>query len=189
MDEGINNPNKLAGILTGNTSKDNINISTIIYTANLIERKGSKSEKIAEFTNRILDILEAQCSTFIEYKGGDVGNTNIYEAKIQNIPEWVKTPRLNMKIVQRVINNKEGEFLIDWDNPTALDTLTDEPIWQSVLVLPMIENGLVLGLIYLSVPLKEKEFTTEDYNLGNLLVNIFAGALNSYYRDSIYRRE
>ena len=180
MDEGINNPNKLTGILTGNTSKDNINISTIVYTADLIEGKASKSEKIAEFTNRILDVLEAQFSTFIEFKGGDLENAYLYETKIQNIPEWVKTPKLNLEVIERVIKKKKGEFLIDWDNSTAQYALSDEPIWQSIMVLPVIENGLVLGIIYLSVPLKEKEFTTEDYNLGNLLVNIFAGALNSY---------
>lgn len=179
MEEGTKNLNKLAGILTGNINKDNVNISAVINVAELIENKISKSEKIAEFTNIILGVVEAEYSTFIEFQNGDRYDAPLYKTKIRNLAEWVKTPRLNMDIIQRVVENKKGEFLIDWDDSTAQDPFTEEPIWQSLLVLPLIKNGIVLGLIYLSVPLKEKEFNIEDFNLGNLLSNIFTAVLDT----------
>ena len=174
MDEGINSLNKLAGILTGNINKDNVNISAIINTIELIDSRLSESEKTDEFTNMILDVLEAQYCTFIKCQYCDLENVYIYKTRIRNIPEWVETPKLNMDIVKRVIISKKGEFLVDWDDLGTQESITEEPIWQSILVLPLIKNDTVWGLIYLSVPLKEKEFTFEDFNLGNLLSKIFA---------------
>ncbi|MDR7870668.1 MAG: diguanylate cyclase [Tissierellaceae bacterium] len=177
MGEGSNNQNKLAGILTGNINKDNVNISAVINTVELIQSKNSESEKIAEFTSRMLEVLEAQYSTFIKCQYNDMEHPYLYKTKIRNIPEWVNTPKLNMEIINRVITNEKGEFLVDWDNSEYLDPITEEPVWQSILVIPLIRNDIVLGLMYLSAPFKEKEFTFDDYNLGNLLSNIFAAGL------------
>lgn len=174
MSEGTNNHDNLAGILTGNINKDNVNISAVINTVALIDNKLSKVEKISEFTKKILELLEAQYATFIEIQ--DSGY--IHNTKVRNNQAWVKTPKLNNNIISRAIQNKKGEFLIDWDNIELLDPITEEPQWQSVLVLPLIMNGFVLGIIYLSVPLKEKEFTFEDLNLGGLLTKIFATTLS-----------
>ena len=175
MGESINNQDKLAGILTGNTNRDNVNISAVINTAALIESKSEETEKIYEFTNRILEVLEAQYATFIKYQED---HSFLYKTKIRIAPDWVRTPKLNKDIINRVVKNKKGEFLVDWDNSEILDPITGEPQWQSVLVLPLIKNGAVLGLIYLSVPIKEKEFSFEDFNLGNLLSSIFVAVLS-----------
>ena len=174
MDQTTNNRDKLAGILTGNTNKDNVNISTVIDIAGLIENKLDENEKIYRFTKRLIDIFEAQYGTFIKYKDG---NISFIKTKIRNVEDWVKAPRLNNDIIHRVIENRKGAFLVDWDNIDLTDSITGEPQWQSVLVLPLIKNAIVLGIIYLTVPMKEKEFTFEEFNLGNLLTSIFTAAL------------
>ncbi|NLY46302.1 MAG: diguanylate cyclase [Tissierella sp.] len=175
MGEGSNNRDKLAGILTGNTNKDNMNISNVINTVALIEKDLDENKKIYEFTKRVLEILEAQYATFIKYQQG---KENIIKTRVRNVKDWVKTPKLNDDIIDKVVANKKGEFLVDWDNVELIDPITEEPQWQSVLVLPLIKNNVVLGVIYLSVPIKEKEFTFEDFNLGSLLSNIFTAALS-----------
>jgi len=83
-----------------------------------------------------------------------------------------------MGIIDRAIKNKKGQYLVDWDNMDILDPITGEPQWQSILVIPLIRDKLVMGLVYLSVPLREKEFNFEDYNLGRLLTNIFAAVIS-----------
>ncbi len=177
MGEGTNIQDKLAGIISGNINKDNRNITAVIDILDLVESEEDEFEKIAKFTDYMLDLLEAQYATFIKYNQDSKEYDHLYEAKIRNIGEWVKTPRINANIIDRVIHTKKGEFFTDWDSLDNLDPFTQEPILQSVLILPSIKNGQIVGLIYLSVPLKEKEFTFEDFNFGNLLSKIFTLAI------------
>ena len=72
---------------------------------------------------------------------------------------------------------KKGEFLIDWDNIDYIDSLSGLPNWQSVMVLPMIKNDEVNGIVYISTPLKNKEFDFNSFNLIKNFVSIFSAIL------------
>lgn len=175
LDENTSDENELVGILTGNINRDNANLSAVIKTASLVEKSANDDQKIHEFISLILESLEGQYATLIRLREGDYP---IYMTQIRKSKNWVKTPKLNKEFIDRVISNKKGEFFIDWDNTDTLDPITGEPQWQSVLILPLIRGEEVQGLIYLSVPLIEKEFSLEDLNLGRLLTNIFAANLS-----------
>jgi hypothetical protein len=45
------------------------------------------------------------------------------------------------------------------------------------MVLPMIKDEDVKGILYISAPLKNKEFDFNSFNLAKSLVNIFTGIL------------
>ena len=46
------------------------------------------------------------------------------------------------------------------------------PDWKSVCITPIICNGEILAVLYLSVSVNKKEFTCNDYNLLNCFAEI-----------------
>ena len=62
---------------------------------------------------------------------------------------------------------------LDWH-----DELNDDfiiPDWDSVLIVPVVKKESVKGILYITVPLKEKEFNQEILNVINVFANIFSG--------------
>ena len=57
------------------------------------------------------------------------------------------------------------------------DLVTGMPNWNSVLVIPIIKCGVVCGILYLTVPVKVKEFKLEDLNFTNMLGQLLVGML------------
>ena len=90
---------------------------------------------------------------------------------------WVDTPLLNQIVINRVIEGKKGDFLIDWDNVDIVDNLSGLPNWQSIIVLPLIKGEEIKGVLYISTFLKNKEFNFNNYNLSKNFANIFASIL------------
>lgn len=51
------------------------------------------------------------------------------------------------------------------------------PNWQSVMAIPLVVNNNVKAVGYMTVPIKEKEFDYNSYNLAKILWDIFAFSL------------
>ena len=175
MDNTSNRVDKLAGILTGNTDEDNRNILALIDVIELIKDKSSLEDKIFIFLGRLLETIDAEDATLLVIK--NKGKSQKYFSRTRFSDEWIKTPPINDIIINRVIEMKKGEFLIDWDNIDYVDSLSGLPNWQSIMVLPMIKNDEVNGIIYISTPLKNKEFDFNSFNLTKNFVNIFSAIL------------
>ncbi len=90
---------------------------------------------------------------------------------------WAKVKGFSEGIIENVIKDKLGTCTIDWDCIIDYDLVTGMPNWNSALVVPIIKSGVVKGVLYLTVPIKVKEFKFEDLNfvntLGQLLVGMF----------------
>jgi len=86
---------------------------------------------------------------------------------------WGEIPFIDMDIVQRAIDTKRGTFLIDWENVENVDLILNSPNWQSIIVFPMESRGEVQSIIYMTVPLKEKEFDYNSYNMVKVLGGVF----------------
>ena len=91
--------------------------------------------------------------------------------------DWITNLNINENIIKRVISNLEGEYLIDWENIKDKDILTGNPNWQSIIAVPLIFNGNIKGIIYISVPIKEKEFDYKCYNYINIIGDIIASII------------
>ena len=78
-----------------------------------------------------------------------------------------------MNLINEVYNSKTGLCTIDWHDKSK-DYL-HVPDWDSLLFAPIIKKDLVQGILYLSVPLKEREFNQETMNVINMFANIFSG--------------
>lgn len=174
MDNTANRVDKLAGILTGNTEEDNRNILALMDIIELIKDKSPRYEKTAVFLDRLLDTIDAECATMIFISGE---KTREYLSRSRLNESLTKTPSLNNKIISKVIERKKGEFLIDWENLDNVDSLSGLPNWQSIIVLPLIKNEEVRGVLYITTPLKNKEFDFNSFNLSKNFANIFAAII------------
>lgn len=171
----LNRMDRLAGIITGNTVQDQRNALALTEVVDLIKKDMDYAGKIYNFLGRILETVDANYSILIVLDEKNNGN-KIYARK-RFEPNWIRKPDFNRNIVNRVILNKKGEFLIDWETISDIDVISGTPNWQSIIVVPLIIKGMVKGIAYLSVPIKEKEFDYNNYNLINTICSIFAALI------------
>lgn len=172
LSNSLNRVDRLAGIISGNINTDQRNILAILDVINIVKDDISKEERIYSFLGSVIKTVEAKNCSFIELNNNkEISDTY---ARTKKNKEWVKNPSINKEIVNRVINNKKGEFLIDWENTNEIDIVLNVPNWQSVIAIPLIINREVIGVGYVTVPIKEKEFDYNSYNLVKILWDIFS---------------
>lgn len=90
---------------------------------------------------------------------------------------WTQVKGYSEGIIESVIIDKQGICMIDWDSIIDYDLVTGMPNWNSVLVVPIIKSGIVRGILYLTVPIKVKEFKFDDLNFVNTLGQLLVGIL------------
>lgn len=173
--ERIEEVDRLAGIYTGDSVQDSKNMSAILDVVELIQGNKSKREKTSRLLEILIDILE--CEYIAIFKVEDT-TFNILESRIRSKRELEKDYKINKEVIKRVIDNRKGEFLIDWDNVIEFEDSGNIPIWRSIMVVPLIKKGKIKKLIYTSVPLKEGEFNFQDLNFSKLLLSIFIESLD-----------
>lgn len=169
-----NRLDKLAGIVTGNIVQDQRNALAMVEIINLLKEDVSREKKIHRFLGRIIEIIEGEQG--ILFTVNDKKIDRIY-ARQRFLDTWIKQPRYNKKIILRTIVDKNGEFLIDWEDIRDIDIITGKPNWQSLIVVPLIYNGMVKGVLQISVPIKEKEFDYNSYNFVNNIGNVIAAMI------------
>ena len=172
----LNRVDRLAGILSGNINSDERNLLAILEVINIAKDINNRKKKIFEFLGRITETMEAESCSLIEIDK-DQNISQIY-SRSRLKQEWVKNPYINVEIVRRVIKNVKGEFLIDWENEYEKDIVLNTPNWHSVMAIPLVVNNRIKGVGYMTVPIKEKEFDYNSYNLAKMLWDLFA---LSYY--------
>lgn len=175
MSGTYNRIDKLAGVLTGNTNLDNRNLLTIQDMVELSIEQKSFKEKTYLFLGRTLDTIDGEYATLLLID--DEGNAIPYGSRIRLNSQWVKTPIINMEKINDIIERKIGDFLIDWDGIESISPITGVPNWQSVMIIPLTKQNVVKGILYISVPLDEKEFEFNSFNLTKFLCNIYASNL------------
>lgn len=173
MDGVFKRVDKLAGLLAGTSEIDNKNILGIVNIVQLIKEKSDLKNKIYKYLGELLNIIDSETATIIILDK----NEKKYYSRIRSHEEFVDIPVLNDKIIDRAIKDKKDEFLIDWDNLVDVDPDSGIPNWKSVIVVPMIKNGEVMGLTYLSTSLNKKEFDFQVLNLAKNCAGIFVAVL------------
>ncbi len=166
---------KLVGIVSGNTVQDIRNVLALVEIIDLIKEKFNRKEKIYRILGRLIEIIEGKKATlFLLNNQKEIDD--IYSRQIF-VEDWVNETNYNKKIIQRVIVNKVGEYLIDWEYVENIDILTGTPNWQSLIIVPLICKGYVKGVLQISVPIKEKEFDYSSYNFVNTAGDIIAAII------------
>lgn len=175
MGYSFNRTDKLAGVLTGNTSIDNRNLLVTLDMIDLGISSMSFKDKVFLLLGRTLDTIDGEYATLLLID--DNGHPKPYGSRKRLNSQWINTPILNMDKINEVIKNKQKLYLIDWDNTQNISPLTGVPNWQSIMVIPLIKQDILKGIMYISVPLDEIEFDFDSSNLTKLLCNIFSSNL------------
>lgn len=165
--------NRINRIFQSNYTKDD-NLKLVTRDImEVIKINSNIQEKIYYFLSRIIQITESEyASIFIiqNNKISKVYNKKRYEQGICNIKDF------NWDLIKESINNNSDLCLIDWNN-IYINESFGIPDWKSLCITPLIFNGNIVALIYISISVNEKEFTKEDLNLikyfGQLSISLF----------------
>lgn len=174
----LNRGDRLAGILTGNANKDQKNILAILDVIQIANENINYTEKVFAFLGRVIEVLEAEKCALIEFDDSNKKIVNSYARSRLNL-RWVEPDFINENIVEKILHKGEGEFLIDWESISEKNLNLNMPDWQSVIAIPLISNNQIKALVYITVPIKEKEFDYNNYNLAKALCDIFSTILET----------
>lgn len=170
----VKSTNKLSGIVSGNAVQDSRNVLAMVELIEIIKAEGDLETKIYNALGRIIETTEAQNGMFFMVKEDKI--TEKFGRRIFK-ENWTAVKGYSEGILESVIIDKQGKCIIDWDSIVDYDLVTGMPNWNSVLVVPIIKSGVVRGILYLTVPIKVKEFKFEDLNFVNTLGQLLVGML------------
>lgn len=166
--------NKLSGIVSGNMVQDSRNVLVIVDIIELIKQNVNLKNKIYSILGRIIEITESEYGWFLTIENDEI--KDVYSRKIFS-EAWMDNNNFNKEIVSTVITKKQGVYLTDWDESENNDLLSEMPEWNSVIAVPLIKNDYLKGILYLSVPVKKKEFKFDEFNFVNTLGELTAAIL------------
>ncbi|MGN0144316.1 MAG: tetratricopeptide repeat-containing diguanylate cyclase, partial [Clostridium sp.] len=164
----FNSLNELSGVITKNNAKDYNFISVIKEITSIVKNKEDKEVKMYNFILKIMQVIECDNVTLFIIKNGKVVNIL---SKYRFTDGWSKNERFNLELVNKTIISKKGCYKIDWNNIYKQGDY-GIPDWKSICITPIICDGQILALIYVSVSVNKKEFTAVDLNQLNFLAEI-----------------
>jgi diguanylate cyclase (GGDEF)-like protein len=165
---------KLAGIISGNTTQDHRNVQVIVEIIEFLKERKPFQEKIFEILGRLIEITEAKQGTLVRLDKDKI--INMYSRERYK-EYWVHDGKINEKILSNVLEKKIGDYYIDWESIHEIDSLTGTPDWQSLIILPIIYQSEVHGILQLSVPIQEKEFDFNHFNFVNSIGGVIGAML------------
>lgn len=160
--------NELTGVLSGNATKDYNLALQLKDVINLVKCKSTREQKIYEFITKVLQVIE--CETVTVFIITDKQIINLYSKK-RGIDGWYSVEKFNLKLVYQTLEEEKGRYLVDWTNMDN-NNRYGIPDWKSICILPVMCNGEIISILYLSVSVNEKEFTYNEYNLLNCFAEI-----------------
>ena len=156
--------------MTGNASKDYERISSIVKIIEIIKKDIRNEFKLYDILTKILKLTESrECMLF------KINNNNeiICEMAIREEKQgWKNVRYFNRNLIDNVFKEGNGLYDIDWDE--VVNENKTMPKWNSICIVPIVNEDEVKGAIYMSVPLKRKEFDFKDYNYVNTIGNILS---------------
>ena len=166
--------NKLSGIVSGNVVQDSRNVLAMVELIETVKSDCDLETKIYNALGRIIETTEAKNGMLFIINENKI--TQRFERR--NLKEdWAEVVGFSEGIIENVIIDKQGICTIDWNCIIDYDLVTEMPNWNSALVVPIIKSGVVKGILYLTVPIKVKEFKFEDLNFVNTLGQLLVGMI------------
>lgn len=167
---GNRRADKLAGILSGNVSKDARVLKAMIDMIGLLSDDGAPKDKYHTALGILLDITEGQEATLIF---GESDDYDLYE-RHRGDDRPKQRSRMPKGIIQGFFLNRTDDYFIHWNDIDDIDRVTSTPNWKSYIVCPLVNQGQNQGLVVVRVPIKEFEFEFKHYNFVKQLAGILA---------------
>ncbi|MCT4632351.1 MAG: diguanylate cyclase [Firmicutes bacterium] len=163
---------KLAGFFTGNVSRDGRIVQSLLDIVACLDSRKRKEDVINEAISEVIDITEGKCGTIIEIINGKMGK-KYYKGRSTRT---LKEDEMSVKLINKIVAQGMSNYFIDWDN-SEYDSTTGLHQWNSYVSVPLENKGLIVGYIILSVPITEKEFDYNDYNIVKSIAPILGSLL------------
>ncbi|MBM7614846.1 diguanylate cyclase [Alkaliphilus hydrothermalis] len=160
---------KLAGIVTGNIVQDQRNVLVLAEAIEILTENRYYEDKIYLLLGRLIEILEAEEGILFLI---DEEQIKKQYCRKRFVDEWIPQVYYNAKLIEKVIYSLQGDYLIDWEDISQIDVITGTPNWKSVIVVPIVYDGDLRGVIYLSATVKEREFDFNAYNLAKITSSV-----------------
>lgn len=165
---------KLAGILSGNISKDTRNVQAMVNVITSIRDHQDTSARASELINNLMDITEASQGGIIEFVEGKVTRFFIRE---KGSSEWLSELNFDQQTLNECKSKEHGEFYINWNDLGDVDLESGIPKWKSMIVIPHRFENNRLAVLVLSVPIADKEFDFADFNFVNSMSGLLTAIL------------
>lgn len=164
---------KLAGILSGNISKDTRNVQAMVNVLTAVRDLREPEARALMFLNNVMDITEATQGTILHFDQQELVK---FFARDKGGQNWITQLSYDAVTLQAFAQKEHGEYFINWNDLDDVDSDSGIPKWKSVILLPQrLDNGQKAVLL-LTVPIAEKEFDFADFNfvssMGGLLTTI-----------------
>ena len=163
--------NKLSGFLSGDELKDSRNIWALTELIQLTNKKMSGKEKVHYFLGRMIEIIEAQYGYFLLTDKNKIIASYGRKAHEEN---WLTNFSLNQKIIEKVIENEKGMYMMNWNDINRAKIVNGVPEWDSFLAVPIMKYDTMKGIIYLSAPARKKEFGADELNIISVFSDLAA---------------
>ncbi|MBB3113275.1 diguanylate cyclase (GGDEF)-like protein [Paenibacillus phyllosphaerae] len=178
MRTAVKRVDKLAGIVTGNLAVDQRNVLALLEFIQLLNEPLNLEETIYRMLGRIMDILEADMSLVVIGSGEEREQSERVYARSRDKDGWLERPKYNRALADQVRRTQTGVYLIDWELSYE-HAASEEPVWHSVMLVPLLRSGQAQGVLYLSSPIRAKEYGYKDFNYFHKLGDLVAAALGS----------
>ena len=146
----------------------------MVELMDIVKAEYDLETKVFNALGRIIETTEAHNGMFFRINENKV--TEKFARRIFK-EEWTEVKGYSEDILESVILDKQAKCIIDWDSIVDYDLVTGMPNWNSVLVIPIIKSGVACGILYLTIPIKVKEFKLEDLNLISMVGQLLVGML------------
>lgn len=160
----------LEGVLSGASTLEYKNMNSVLKIISLNTQDKPLNDKVNLFLQTLNSCVgAADSSLFILDEEYNYKKTFSKSKKKKSYKY-----NYNYDLIEKTLKSRSEEILIDWGNNESIDEMSGMPNWQSIIVIPLIIREVVKGIVYLRVPLKEKEFDNSSLNLSKLLSDAFA---------------
>ena len=159
---------------------DNIERSELFITSiEMLKNGAGHEEKITRYLQNVLKYFEGENLMILSYSYGVAASMiKVTKHGLFKIKQGFEH-LLNLEIADSVYNEEKGVFSADWERVSKIDELTGMPEWDSVLSIPLISSGIKKGVLYITIPLRTKEFNYIDYSVGQIISPIIASLIDS----------
>ena len=158
----------LVSIFGENHQRANLFLDSI----NLIKQSDGRSDEFDRYIREVLKYFEAEKLFIVRYKNNAIDcvvkGTEDGTFLINNGFESL----MNLNILRTCFDENTSLYLTDWEQASNVDELTGMPEWDSVLCTPITHRGEKKGVLWLSAPVRFKEFTIIDSSVAQIIAPI-----------------
>jgi GGDEF domain-containing protein len=150
MDDGAFTKNIARELITGDAAKDGARVMSLFDLMDIAARELSFEDKLEIAFNQIIDTLGTDNATLFVFEGDEI--TVRYR--------FGRGVFCNEDIARTAAAMKAPAYLVDWDNGLPDGSgMTD---WQSVCAAPCVKDTVVKAVLYVTISVKNKEFSDDE---------------------------